>query len=100
MEVGKLKRRMDWAGLLVRVRHDTQTGGGAYFPAGTLMIVAMASHKGLELMSPPCAHCGTAGNRITQVSERDVIIESRVAPPCRWGYTRIEVKDLWPGEIQ
>lgn len=67
------KRKGDWVGRYVRLRHDLETKGGTLFQAGDVLVVTR-SFGGLWLSAPvACPLCRQSYRRsIKQVPEADV----------------------------
>lgn len=83
----QLKRKRDWEGRWVKLRHPIRNRGGWEFPAGMLMRVDR-SHGGLHLEvtreCPCCRIRRTVGVR--KVSEDEVVLMPRdfEPPPHEW----------------
>lgn len=66
------KRKCDWEGRKVRLKHDHQNRGGTIFRAGTVMLVTR-NFGGLHLVEANvCPHCGRSDGQIKGLCERDV----------------------------
>ncbi len=79
LEVGRLKRKGDWVGLLVRLRTDVRRGDGMEARAGAVMIVS-GNKGGLHLRGATCPTC-LVSFVVVGVSAGEVDIIKRVAEP-------------------
>ena len=93
MDIGPLRLKRDWAGLIVRLRIPITSVYGDMYRKGSEWFVTY-SHKGLHLNKKPCANCGTI-HRLRQIPERDVEVIRRVRKASNAWVSPEELDTFW-----